>query len=71
MPLSEDPGVPESSEYCSLCYRDGKFCYEGTNLKEFQNICYEGMIARGMNPLISRFYAFLIRFAPRWRERSH
>lgn len=68
MPFTKDPGTRESEQYCSLCFKDGKLCYEGTNLKEFQAVCYEGMLKRGMNPLLAKFYAYMIRFAPRWRK---
>ena len=68
MPLDQDPGVSESEKYCSLCYRDGKLCYEG-DLKGFQKAAYEGMRRRGMRPLKAKFFAWLVRFAPRWRGR--
>ena len=69
MPFDKDPGQRESDKYCSLCFKDGKFCFEGDNLNEFQKACYEGMKARGMNPLIAKFYTFMVRFAPRWRKK--
>lgn len=68
MPLNKDPGTRESNRYCSLCFRDGKLCYEGSNLKEFQNAAYEGMLARGMNKYLAVLYAWMIRFAPRWKK---
>lgn len=67
MPFSKDTGVRESEKYCSLCFRDGKLCYEG-DLKGFQKVCYEGMIEKGMNRYVAGFYTFLIRFAPRWKK---
>lgn len=70
MPFSKDPGVRESDKYCSLCFRGGKFCYEGNDLKEFQKICYDGMVKRGMNPLMARFWAWTVRFAPRWKKHT-
>ncbi len=66
MPFSKDPGTRESDRYCSLCYKNGKFCYEG-DLKGFQKLAYEGMRSRGMNPIIAHIFAWSIRFAPRWR----
>lgn len=69
MPLSKDPGVSGSPKYCSYCYKDGKLCYEGNDLKEFQRRCYEGMLATGMNKWQAKFFAWTIRFAPRWRKR--
>lgn len=68
MPFGKDPGTRESDKYCSLCYKDGKLCYEGDNLKEFQKRCYEAMIAKGMNKRQAKFLTCLIRFAPRWRK---
>ena len=68
MPFDKDPGTRESDRYCSLCFRDGKLCYEGSDLKEFQNAAYEGMLARGMNKYLAVLYAWMIRFAPRWKK---
>lgn len=68
MPFDKDPGVRENDRYCSLCFRDGKLCYEGSDLKEFQNAAYEGMLARGTNKYLAMFYAWMIRFAPRWKK---
>ena len=68
MPLAKDPGVRESDKYCSYCYKDGKLCYEGADLKEFQKRSYEAMVGKGMNPLKAHLFTFLIRFAPRWKK---
>ena len=68
MPFSKDPGNRESDRYCSLCFKNGKLCYGGNDLQEFQSECYAGMLRRGMHPLTAKFYTFMIRFAPRWRD---
>lgn len=68
MPFSKDLGVRESDKYCSLCFNNGKLCYEGDNLKEFQRVCYESMISRGTNKFMARIYTFMIRYAPRWNK---
>ena len=68
MPFDQDPGPRESDRYCSLCFNHGKLCYEGNDLRLFQQKCYEGMVARGMNKYQARFFAWMIRFAPRWRK---
>jgi hypothetical protein len=34
----------------------------------FQQKCYEGMVARGMNKFAAKFFTWTIRFAPRWRS---
>lgn len=67
MPFSKDTGVRESDRYCSLCYKNGKLCYEGSDLKEFQKICYANM-RKTMNPLKASFFTWMIRFAPRWKK---
>ena len=67
MPFSKDPGQRESEKYCSFCFKNGKLCYEGNDLKEFQKASYEAMVKKGMNKYLARFYTFLIRFAPRWK----
>ena len=67
MPFAKDPGVRESEKYCSLCFKDDKFCYEG-DLQGFQKAAYESMVDRGMNKLKAKFFTFMIRFAPRWKK---
>lgn len=69
MPFSKDTGVRESDRYCSLCFKDGKLCYEGNDLKEFQKIVYESMCSKGSNALFAWFATYMIRFAPRWRNK--
>lgn len=56
--------------YCSYCFKDGKLCYEGTDLKEFQRVSYESMLRNGTPKLKARFFTWLIRFAPRWNRRG-
>lgn len=68
MPLAQDPGQRESDRYCSYCFKNGKLCYEGNDLKEFQRICYQKMTEKGMNKWKAKFFTFLIRFAPRWKK---
>ncbi len=68
MPFKQDPGNRESDIYCSLCFKDGALLYKGDSLKEFKQICYEGMCKRGINKYLARLYCFMIGFAPRWRQ---
>lgn len=68
MPFSKDPGIRESDKYCSYCFKDGKLCYEGNDLKEFQKVCYENMRKNGIGYLPAKFYTWMIRFAPRWKN---
>ncbi len=67
VPFSKDVGVRENDRYCSLCFKDGRLCYEGNNLKEFQKICYENMRKNGIHPFLASDYTWMIRFAPRWK----
>ncbi|MEN9341775.1 MAG: hypothetical protein RIQ54_31 [Candidatus Parcubacteria bacterium] len=67
MPFAKDKGVRESDRYCSLCFRNGRLSYEGTDVKEFQRVCRASMRVRGINPFSAWLYTFLIRFAPRWK----
>ncbi len=68
MPLSKDPGVSGSEKYCSYCFKDGKLTYEGTDVKEFKKFAYEGMRKNGTNPLMAKFFTWMIGFAPRWKK---
>lgn len=69
MPFEKDPGKRESDKYCSLCYKNGKLCFEGDDLKAFQKICYTEMRKSGHNRIIAALFTWMIRFAPRWRKK--
>lgn len=68
MPFAKDKGNRENPDYCSLCFRNGTLCYEGSDLKEFQRMCYKNMRANGVNFFAAKLYTFMIRFAPRWKK---
>ncbi len=68
MPFKKDKGVRESERYCSLCFKNGKLCYEGNDLKEFQRICYQSMLDHGTNKFMAKLYTYMIKFAPRWKK---
>lgn len=68
IPFDIDTGQRESDKYCSMCFKDGQFTYEG-DLKNFQKICYNGMREHGMNYFLAKLFTYLIRFAPRWRNK--
>lgn len=68
MPFAKDPGKREDERYCSLCFQNGRLCYEGNDVKEFQKVCYAGMRSRGVWPITARLFTFMIRFAPRWKK---
>lgn len=69
MPFDKDTGTRESEKYCSLCFTNGALCYEGNNLKEFQDKAKASMLQRGMNPIKAWFFTTMIAFAPRWKNR--
>lgn len=68
MPFAKDPGQRENERYCSYCFRDGKLCYEGTDVNEFKRIAYQNMIAHGTNKVLATFFTWMIGFAPRWKK---
>lgn len=68
MPFAKDPGTRENPRYCSLCFRDGKLCYEGNDVNEFKQRAYESMLAQGTNKYLATFYTWMIGFAPRWKK---
>jgi hypothetical protein len=69
MPLAMDTGSSGSDKYCSHCAKDGQLLYVGSDLKEFQKHAYEGMVAQGMGKCKAKFFTWLIRFAPRWKQK--
>ena len=68
MPLAKDTGKRTSDKYCSYCYQNGKLFGDDNDLKGFQKTAYKSMRERGMNSLVAWFFAFSIRFAPRWKK---
>jgi len=70
MPLSKDLGKRESEKYYSYCFNNGKLCYEGNDVNEFKKKSYEGMRTHGVNPILAKFYTWLIGFAPRWKNQK-
>lgn len=69
MPFEKDPGVRESEQYCSLCFKNGELMYKGNNRKEFQEIVRRQMRESGNGWFFTTFAVFMIRFAPRWKAR--
>ncbi len=71
MPFSKDPMGEnrESERYCSYCFKNGKFVYEGNDVKEFKKRIIEAIVARGENKIKAHFFAFMAGFAPRWKNK--
>ena len=67
MPFSKDPGVRESDIYCSYCFKNDAFTYEG-DLEGFKKFVYAGMRKVGVPKLKAHFYTWMVRFAPRWKK---
>ncbi|MGI9117978.1 MAG: zinc ribbon domain-containing protein [Minisyncoccia bacterium] len=70
MPFSKDPvgNNRESKEYCSYCFKDGKLCYEGNDVKEFKKAMVNAIVKRGESRIKAYFFAFMAGFAPRWKK---
>ena len=70
MPLKKDPlgENREHEKYCSYCYRDGKLCYEGNDVKEFKKAMYDAIVARGEPKWKAWLFTFMAGFAPRWKQ---
>lgn len=70
MPFSKDPlgENREDEKNCSYCFKDGKLCYEGTDVREFKNAMIDAIVARGESRIKAHFFAFMAGFAPRWKH---
>ncbi|BDC97794.1 zinc ribbon domain-containing protein [Persicobacter psychrovividus] len=74
MPLSKDPqgggtnaDGSKSEEFCSHCYVDGQFLFEGT-VTEFQKHCREQMVKKGFNRFVAWFFTLGIPKLKRWQS---
>lgn len=67
MPFTQDTGTREDQRYCSYCYQNGQFTYEG-DLAGFKKVCYKGMRSMGMNPITSWVLSQMTALAPRWKR---
>ena len=70
MPFNKDTGVRESEEFCSYCFKDGSLLYKGDDVKEFKDMMYKNVRARGVNPVTAWFYTFAAGFAPYWKNKK-
>lgn len=79
MPLHKDPsgqwGWTEkdgslSSLYCSLCYKNGEFCYPGNDVEEFKNIVDDAMKKSGYGWFMRKFTRRQIPNLSRWNKQS-
>ncbi len=75
MPISKDPQGGSTStdgtkneQYCSYCYQDGRFTFEGT-VKEFQERCRQAMIKSGINKFTAWLFTRGMNRLPRWKNK--
>ncbi len=80
MPMKNDPqgggtnaDGTRSENYCSYCWADGRFTFEGT-LPQFRDWCYKMMLAEGKPRFQSWIYTRMGYLAgvtgglPRWKK---
>lgn len=75
MPLKKDPqgGGSEADGtrsvlYCSLCYADGRFTSDITDVREFQRMVMAKMIENGWKKPLAWLFTRNIRRLGRWRK---
>ena len=73
MPLSKDPANggttadgSKTDKYCSYCYVNGKFTFEGT-LKEMQDFCYQKMVEQGHSKFVAWIFTRGMKRLERWK----
>jgi len=73
MPMSSDPqgggtnaDGSKNAKYCSYCYQDGAFKYEGT-VKDFQAFCVEKMVESGQSRPIAWLLTRGMKRLERWK----
>ncbi len=74
MPMKKDPqgggtntDGSTNANYCSYCYRDGAFTFEGT-VNEFQEFCRLKMIEGGHNKFTAWLFTRGMKRLPRWKK---
>ena len=74
MPMKNDPqgggtnaDGTRNPDYCSYCWADGKFTFEGT-LPEFRDFCYKVMIEGGTPKFLAWLYTRGMKRLPRWKN---
>lgn len=77
MPLEKDPrkGGTESNgskskTYCSYCYVNGKFTFEG-NLEEYKTFMKGLLQKQGLSQLKIRFFLYTLSRLDRWKASKH
>jgi len=75
LPMSKDPqggGTDadgrKNALYCSYCYQNGAFTFEGT-MPEFQEFCRQKMIEGGHSKFTSWLFTRGLNRLQRWKEK--
>lgn len=77
MPLHKDPNGKWwwtekdgsiSQVYCSLCYKDGEFCYSGNDVEEFKDIVDNAMKKSGYGWFMRKLTRRQIPHLNRWKQ---
>ena len=75
MPMAHDPegGGSEkdgsrSQKYCSLCYGNGAFYYQGEDVKDYQKMLVNTMVENGWWRPVAWFFTREIPSLERWRK---
>ena len=76
MPMKKDPqGGSTNSDgtknelYCSYCYQNGKFTFNGT-VENFQEFCRQIMIKNGQSKFLAWLFTRGMKRLKRWKEES-
>lgn len=73
MPLKKDPEQggtdhdgTRSTEFCSYCYKDGAFLYQGSDVKAFQAFVVDNMVKDGWMRPVAWLFTRRIPKLKRW-----
>ncbi len=75
MPMKNDPQAGATNAdgslneaYCSYCYQNGKFTFNGTVL-EFQEFCRQKMVESGHNRFMAWLFTRGMKRLDRWKQK--
>jgi hypothetical protein len=75
MPMKQDPqgggtnaDGSKSENYCSYCYQNGDFTYNGT-VGEFQEFCRQKMVEGGHSKFSAWFFTRGMKRLERWKNK--
>lgn len=75
MPMTKDPqggGMNKDGslnrEYCSLCYENGVFTYQGEDVRDFQKMVVNEMVKKGWLRPVAWLFTRRIPSLKRWKK---